>query len=230
MRCMSMVVVLVMSIGVSAATADAPPRHRGWYGVYGYDSALVIYDLNSDANARRYVAQSERLLGQQIAAQQMAALQGGIRNTIEASGQQRMQNILGQQQADHDWWLQTQQQQIAQRQAQAAQLALMKAAAEVNPPAAALELIRWPPALRNSRFAEQRATIEAPYRRGSNVPSAPLARDYRDMVDAVAQMRTILKGMADDVSPRDYRDATAFLDQLAAEARSHVDRTPAKPW
>jgi hypothetical protein len=228
MRRVNVIVVFAAWFAVSAATAAAQPcppycHHYGYYG-YDYNSALVIYDLTRAGGGRRRMAQCERLLGQRVAAQQMAATQSDIRNAIEADGQWRMQGIAGQQQANHEWWLQTQQQQVSQRQTQAAQLALLKAAADLSPAApAGSELIQWPSALRGSRFADQRARIEAPYHRGSRVPIAPTARDYEEMIIIAGQMKTILKAMGNNVSAQGYRDAEAFLDQLAAEARRNLD-------
>jgi hypothetical protein len=141
-----------------------------------------------------------------------------------------MQGILDQQQADRDWWMQAQQEQIAERRARAAQLALLHAAADLNSTPGASELIQWPPVLRGPRFAEQRARIEAPYRRGGKVPSAPTAKDYQDMIETTAQIKTTLKAMAADITAKDYLDATAFLDYLAAEARGHIQKAPAKSW
>jgi hypothetical protein len=220
------IVVLAAWFAMSAATAAAQPwpAHYHHYGYYGYDSALVIHDLGRAGGGRRRMAQWERLLGQQMAAQQMAARQTDIRAAIEADGQWRMQGIAGQQQANREWWLQTQQQQVSQRQAQAARLALMKAAADLSPAApAGPEVIQWPSALRGSRFADQRARIEAPYRRGSKVPSAPTTKDYEEMIIIAGQMKTLLKALGDNVSAQGYRDAEAFLDQLAAEARRNLD-------
>jgi len=231
MRCIGTIIVLALAwMGISAATAAAQAwpghaRHYGYYGGYGYNSAMVIYNLDGAGNARRYIAQSERLMGQQIAAQQMAVTQSGIRNAMEADARQRTQNILIQQQADRDWWFQTQQQQPAERQALAAQLSLIKEAEGFDSATPApLDLIEWSSVLRDPRFAEQRARIEAPYRRGSKVPSTPTAKDYQGMIEATRQMKTILKGLAADVSARDYLDAEAFLDQLAAEARGKLGK------
>jgi hypothetical protein len=166
------------------------------------------------------------LLGQQIAAQQMAAMQGGIRNSIELDAQRRAQYALDQQQADRDWWLQTQQQQVAQRQALTAQLALMKASA--NADSAALDVIQWPSLLRDPQFADHRARIEAPYRRASKVLATPTANDYRQMIETAGQMKSALKGMAANVSAQDYLSAEAFLDRLAAEARGKLGKTTPK--
>jgi len=226
----TIIVIAATWMAISAATAAAqawPGHHRyyGYYGGYGYNSAVVIYDLGSAGNARRYAAQSERLLGQQIAAQQMAATQSGIRNAMEADAQRRVQNAFLQQQADRDWWFQTQQQQVAQRQALAAQLALIKAAEGFDSATpAALDLIKWPSVLRDPQFAERRARIENPYRRGSKVPSTPTAKDCQEMIETAGQMKMILKGMAANISARDYLDAEAFLDQLAAEARGKLGK------
>lgn len=230
MRCSLIVVAVVALMGMSAEAlavegwaGRSRPHYYGWYGGYGYNSAFVIYDLSAAGNARRYVAQSERLLGQQIAAQQTATMQTSIRNTLEADAQRRYYDIRDQQQASRDWWLAAEQQQMAQRQARAAELAAAKAmASEGAAGSAAMDLIQWPFALRAPRFAEQRVQIEAPYRHGSKIPSTPTARDYQNMIEAAGQMKVTLKQMVRDVSAEDYLSAEAFLDQLTTEARGKI--------
>ena len=44
------------------------------------------------------------------------------------------------------------------------------------------------------------------------------------MIEAAGQMKTILNGMAADVSARDYLDAETSLDQLAADARDRLGK------
>jgi hypothetical protein len=214
-----------MSFGLSAATAAADPWHPHYYGYFGgcgYESAIVVYDLSRAGGARRYAAQ-ERLLGQQIAAQQLMVRQAGIRNSMQSAGEQRMQGIVDQQQADRQWWLQAQQEQIAERKASAAADANSSTAAES-------QLFQWPSVLRGPRFAEQRSRIEAPYRRGSKLPSVPTAKDYQDTIEATEQIRAILKSMAADVTPQDYLDATALLDYVAAQARMHIKDSAPRRW
>jgi hypothetical protein len=232
-RRLSASIVLAVSFGLSAATAAADPWHPHYYGYFGgcgYESAIVVYDLSRAGGARRYAAQ-ERLLGQQIAAQQLMVRQAGIRNSMQSAGEQRMQGIVDQQQADRQWWLQAQQEQIAERKARAAQLELVRAAADANSSTTgASQLFQWPAVLRDQRFAEHRSRIEAPYRRGSKLPSVPTAKDYQDTIEATVQIRATLKSMAADITAQDYLDATAFLDYVAAEARMHIKDSAPRRW
>ena len=224
MRRTCLIVVLAsMGTAFSAAPLAAqtwPGRHHyypGYYNGYGYGFGM-IYNLGGAGNTGRYIAASQRLASQQIAAQQAAAMQSSIRDAMTASALQRSTQIYDQQQTDRDWWLQIQQQQLAERQAQA------QLAAASNSPDAATNVIQWPSLLRRPQFAEQRKQIETPYRRGSKGLSTPSAGDYDDMIEAARQMKLILKGMTVGVSAQDYLDAQAFLDQLAAEARSRVEK------
>jgi hypothetical protein len=232
MRRVSLTVVL--TVACLAATAAALPAHSGpnhyrhYPGCYcGYDSG-VFYDLSAAGNASRYIAQSERLLGHQVAAQQAAATQSGIRYAMSAETQRRADQIYSQQQADRDWWLQVQQQQVAERR-QAAQLAaLMPSQTASSPPKVATDLIKWPSLLQAPQFADQRKRIEAPYRRKTKESSTPTAADYRDMIESVEQMRLILKGMTASITAQEYLDSQSFLDRLATQARQRLEKATAK--
>lgn len=83
-------------------------------------------------------------------------------------------------------------------------------------------VIPWPSALQDSRFATQRARIEAPYLRNLAGSAGPTNADYRDMIDAAEQMKVILWQITSDVSAQDSIVAEKFLDQLVIEARSQV--------
>jgi hypothetical protein len=126
MRRTCMIAVLTAAwMALSTATASAqmfPGRYRNnsSYDMDAYDAAVGINALNSANNAARSTAQAYQAWSQQ-SSQQMAATQSDIRSAMDAGAQQRAQNIYGQQQASRDWWFQTQQQQAAQRQAEAAQ-------------------------------------------------------------------------------------------------------------
>jgi hypothetical protein len=227
--------IVVLTVAWLAATATAIPAHScpnhyrycpGCY--YGYDSG-AIYDLSVAGNASRYIAQSERVLGQQIAAQQAAATQSGIRNAMSAETQRRADQIYNRQQANRDWWLEVQQQQVAERR-QAAQLAaLMPSQTASRTPKVATDLIKWPSLLQAPQFAERRRQIEAPYRRNAKGSSTPTAADYRDMIKSVEQMKLILKGMTASITAQEYLDSQSFLDRLAAQARQRLEKaTPKK--
>jgi hypothetical protein len=230
MRRIGLIVVLAaVGLGASASTLQAQwwGHHHyyypEYYGGWGYDVGL-IYALGG---GRRYYAQSQRLINEQIAAQQTAAMQRSIRYAMSAETERRSEQIFARQQADRDWWLLVQQQQIAERQ-QAAAVAAMTADSKPIPQAAT-DVINWPSRLQAEQFTEQRTQIEAPYRRSSKGLSTPTAADYKEIIKRVEQMKLILKEMTAKLMAQEYFDAQAFLDRLAGEARERAEKaTPTK--
>jgi len=211
----------------TAAFAQFWPTYSGYYGGWGG------YPYGTNATSR-YVAESDRMMGQAAAMRQSAAMQGDIRNTLSSQAEARSQAILDQQQSSRDWWFQVQQQQMAQRHATTQPTGYTTPVA-VEPPSpnvpqsvVATDVIKWLPVLCEPQFTEQRDRIEAPYRR---VPKGdPTVADYREMMDAAGQMKNILKRMTADISAQDYLNAQAFLDQLIGEARSRIEKAlPASP-
>ena len=89
----------------------------------------------------------------------------------------------------------------------------------LRPPAG---IIPWPPVLCDPRFAYQRATIEAPFRHSLQGQGNPAAEDYQGIIDAVEQMKAILRQITAEISVREGLSAERFLDQLAAEAREEA--------
>ena len=83
-------------------------------------------------------------------------------------------------------------------------------------------IIPWPPVLCDPRFAYERATVEAPFRRSLQGQGNPAAEDYQGIIDAVEQMKAILRQMTAEISVREGLSAERFLDQLAAEAREEA--------
>ena len=82
-------------------------------------------------------------------------------------------------------------------------------------------IIDWPLVLRDARFADQRARVEAPYRREPK--SVRTAADYSEMIDAAAQMREIVARHNAELPAYDALNAVRFLEQLAAEAHSRLE-------
>jgi hypothetical protein len=229
-------------------------RHYSSYDAYDYDAAVGAAALIGSNAAARGTAQAFQAWGQQPT--QMSATQGAIRGTIDADAQRRLQGDYGQQQANRDWWFQVQQQQVAERRTTTSSSPAVvdlspsvpsapspspsagDSASVYNAPASmgfestpyvppvTSSVIRWLPVLCAPQFDQQRAKIEAPYRRKTDGQrlSNPTPEDYRNMIEAAAKMKTILQGMKADVSPQDYIDAVAFLDQLSTEARSRVPK------
>jgi hypothetical protein len=83
-------------------------------------------------------------------------------------------------------------------------------------------LIPWPPVLCDRRFAEQRAKIEAPFRRSPGGQPKLSPADCQSMIDAIEQMEVILGQMTSETSVHDSFVAGKFLDQLATETRQQA--------
>ena len=225
-------VIAAIWIGMSAATASAQMFPRSRYGRSSYDdydsgalaaaAALSSADSAARTNAQAYQAWSQRAAG----------MESGIQSTMNAGDQQYAQNLHNRQQAGRDWWFQVDQQQVAQRQAQASRYGAMSAGFEsaeaANSPKANTDIIQWLPLLQAPQFAAQRTQIEAPYRRSSKGLSIPTADDYRKMVKAAEQMKAILKGMTANITAEDYFGSERFLDQLTAEARERLEQAAPK--
>ena len=230
-------VIAAIWIGMSAATVSAQmfPRSRYSRSSYdGYDDGALAAAaaLNSADNSARNNAQAYQAWSQQAASSQMSGMESGVRSEMDASSQQYTQSIYNRQQAGRDWWFQVDQQQVAQRQAQAARYAAMstgfESAEAANAPKAKTDIIKWPPLLQIPQFAAQRTQIEAPYRRGSKGLSTPTADDYRNMVKAAERMKAILKGMTAELTAEQYFDSEDFLNRLAAEARGRIEQAAPK--
>jgi hypothetical protein len=166
--------------------------------------------------------------------QQMMAMQTNIRNTLTSQADMRTAMINNQQQSNQDWWFQVQQQQLARQQARsrgssaaAAAMAESEAVAESpkteNNRNAEDSIIAWPPILQDENFAEQRAMVEAPYRREPKGKAVPTVEDYQNMIQAADQMKVILGNMTSVVTAQVYLHAEKFLDQLAAEAKQRIE-------
>jgi hypothetical protein len=224
-------------IGMSAATVSAQmfPRSRYNHSSYdGYDDGAIAagFALNSADNAARNASQSYQAWRQQATSSQMSGMESSIRNTMNAGDQQYAQSLYNRQQAGRDWWFQVEQQQAAQRQAQASRYAAMPTGFESAPassaPKVATDIIQWPLLLQAPQFAAQRAQIEAPYRRSSKGLSRPTAEDYQAMVKIAERMKETLKGMTANITAQEYFDTEAYLDQLAAEARKRLEEAAPK--
>ena len=219
----------LLSVAMPADAQLFSGRHAFGGGYGGGDYGAYPYSVPSGySNTSRMVMQADRSSGQRAMAAQSAAMQQGIRSTLSSQADARTQAIYSQRQQGRDWWFQTQQQQMAQRQSMGSRPGMSAAMANFEPEPAALssraatDVIKWPVVLQDERFAEQRAMIEAPYRR---VPKAnPTLTDYRDMVEGTEQMKAFLKQMLAEISAQEYLSAESFLNQLAGEARGRIEK------
>jgi hypothetical protein len=243
----TVVLSLATCLSVSAFTAmgQMHPGRHGYYGqrasggyggyddYYGGNDAWGAVASAMNTTSSRYAAQQDRMAGQAAADMQRGMMQSNIRNTLSTQAEMRTQNIIGQGEANRDWWFQVQQQQAAQRQSMAAAhapIAMMSAAgleAVSSPtpqPSAATDVIKWQSTLCEPRFSADRAKVEAPYRRAPKGKAAPTTADYQNMIDAAQHMKLLLGQMTADISAQDYLGAEKFLDQLAAEAHGRIEQ------
>jgi hypothetical protein len=235
---------------VSAQIFSGRRSNHASYDGFDYDSMVGLNALNSSSAATRDMAQAYQAWGQQ--ATQGSATQSGIRTALDTDAERRTQAIYGQQQANRDWWYQTERRQVAQRSSSAAQPQAVAvplpysvpssgagsdspytppasvAGFESAPAPVSSGIIKWPPVLSGPAFLRQRARIEDPYLRSVKGLSTPTPKDYRDMIETAERMKAMLKTVSDVISAQDYLSAVAFLDQLAAEARSRLEKTPPK--
>lgn len=207
------------------AVAQMGPAARYVYGGWGGNSS---YNTSRNIAAQQHAAAASRGF------QQTRYVQNTIRSATMGGGASTMPSA---EQAARDW-MYRQQSRVAPapRQSSNAPPPVSPGAMSPSPsyvastlqmqtaPPKADDLIKWPALLRNSRFAEQRATVEAPYRRPSSEDGGPTVDDFHKMVDATAEMKLILKGMANEIRASQYLDAEKFLDTLAAEAREWAKR------
>jgi hypothetical protein len=215
------------------------PFYFGWggypYGVYSqYDT------LSRLASDRRAQAEARAMAQNQ-------AVQQDIRSLLASGAQARNQTVPGQQ-STRDWWFEHQVQ-AAQRSRPPFQPAAAApgttpnefSPSAVQPPkpdqfgeamtwprivGRSAGIIKWPQVLEDPQFAAQRARVEAPYRNRTTA-GRPTVKDYQQMIDAAAQMKTILKGMAPAITPIQYQEAANFLDILAAEAHTRAEQKAA---
>jgi hypothetical protein len=212
--------LLLLSTFAQPALAQFGPVTWGNVGGYGGWGAYTD---------RQAMAQDARLASQSRTMGQNAVVQSGIRSTLEEQSQNRTQNYLNQRQEMKDWWFQNQQQQVAARQARAGTRSTMPASLVSFETPTDVEFIKWPTLLQDPIFTRQRARIEEPYLRN---PQGPSVQDYRNMVDAVAQM----KGLLDQKLAYGYGipaeqswEANKFLDQLGKEAATYAEQLEAAP-
>ena len=226
--------VLTM-IGLLAFGSSASAQFWPGYGSTGGYGAWGAYAAGREQAVTRNIHSQSQLAGQRAATQQSAAMQRGIRNTLSTQAQMRTQNIVGQQQSNRNMWFQVQQQQLAQRQSMSAgggstgmAVAAARMALKEQKPTtagAATDIIKWPPVLCEGRFAEQRALVEAPYRRDPKEKVIPTTADYENMIKAVKQMKILLDEMTSAISAQEYLHAEKFLDQLAAESQQRIEKS-----
>ncbi len=212
-----------------ADTATAQLGPGGYYGGgWGYNAGVSAYNTRANVAARQRAQSESRAMKQNLVMQQ------DIRGTLETQARGRIQGDLSRQQSTKDWWFQHQQQ-SARRAVQPRSLAGPASVGAAPPSFAAstlkstaaeqsTDIIKWPRILRNQRFAKQRARVEAPYLDRTPAAGRPTADDYREMIDAAAQMKTILKGLAYEISAGEFLEVEKFLDTLAAEAREGAKR------
>ncbi len=244
---MSLVLSGCCALGLMAGTGPAfgqvwrshgyPYGYGGWGDSSGW-ARLGSLSATSQYNTTRNIQAADKSAGQAIAAQQSAAMQSNIRNTMMTQAQSQTQNILSQQQANKNWWFQVEQQQAAQRRATSVRMPPMGAPATSFEPAPAVaassasaadtsakpadDVMQWPTALQDPRFAGLRGEVEAPYRRTPGKISYPTREEYLAMLPPIEQIRSLLGQMTSELTAREYLDAEKFLNLIAQQAQERA--------
>lgn len=200
------------------------------------------YGYNSTYNTQARIAAQRQAQSQSRAMSQNRVVQQGIRSTLSSQARAQSQRAINQQQGAKDMWFQQRQRQLAESKTPAryrpAPVASGVPSASFTPATATLqptepqpstEIIKWLPLLKDPRFAKQRARVEAPYLERAAGRGDVTVAEYREMIDATVQMKTILKQMANEISAADYLAAEKFLDTLAAEASQRAEKKAASP-
>jgi hypothetical protein len=193
---------------------------NGWG--YGWGWGGVVYPLGQDALATRYIAGESQIAGAAIAAQQTAATQDSIRNTLAADAMRRANAIVSQQESNSDLVTQSQMQQAAARQILA--MRYISTAEPMQEKPAALDIYQWPQALQSSQFTADRTEAETPRRRAAEDGRSLSIKDYRDILTAVARLRATLSGVTARITYDEYIEAKDYLDQMAADARANIEK------
>lgn len=225
-------------IWMSALSTMAHAQFWPGYGRSGGYGAWGAYSSGRQQAATASIAGQRQRTGQKLAAQQSTSMHRNIQNTLNSQAVMRTQNINNQQQSNSDWWFGVQQQQLAQRRSMPAggggSTGMAVAAARIatkgqdsTASSAATDIIKWPAVLRNARFSQQRALVEAPYRREPKGKVIPAVADYENMIMAVKQMKILLGEMTSSISAQEYLHAEKFLGQLADEANQRIEKDDA---
>lgn len=229
----TLVIAVLTVIWLSALSTMAHAQFWPGYGRTGGYGAWGAYAAGREQAVTASIAGQRQLAGQKAAMQQSASMQRNIQNTLSSQAVMRTQNIVNQQQSNRDWWFGVQQQQLAQRQSMPAggstgmAVAAARIATKGQEPiasSAATDIIKWPSVLCEERFSQQRALVEAPYRREPKGKVIPTVADYENMIKAVKQMKILLGEVTSQISAQEYLHAEKFLDQLADEARQRIEK------
>jgi hypothetical protein len=230
-RLIVLAILLMVGVGCLAGSASAQFYPGYGYGGSGWDGSAAL--LGADSRQAQVIQSraESRLAGQQLAAQQNAVVQSGIRNTLSSQAQGRDAAIQAQQQANQDWWFQHQQQQMAQRPPADRAASAMppqdwgSLAPPSPPPPASMDLIKWPTLLQAPCFAADREKIEAPYRRTPPEGWDKISTDdYRQIAAAVEDMKALLQWRSSEgVDTSAFTVAKNFLIQMGDELAKRIN-------
>ncbi len=227
--------VAVATLGTSAYAQFAPygSYYSGW-GAYPLPDGGVSYS--------RRVAQQNQASAQQRAFQAQASLERNINTTLGSQAQQRTSLATQQQASNEQFWvnqLQRQQAQFAARpqlpntaiptppaQPQPIPETIPDESVEVQTPQGA---VQWPTLLMDVRFSQYRAKVDQLVEKGVPQSAATKSRYFRQVYDAVQEMKETLKKMAPEVNAAEYMLVEKFLDDLTDKARLELDPTKDTP-
>jgi hypothetical protein len=101
-------------------------------------------------------------------------------------------------------------------------MAMVTPTREASQPAATREIMLWPTLLKEQRFNDDRADVEAPFRRAYADGKPLTIADYQGIIKSVEKMKATVKGMESQIVEPEYTAVEKFLDDLIADAQKRI--------
>ena len=236
LRCCAWVFVLPAAILAVDIEARAQFGPGGRYGP-GWGAWPGMVAEQSTANVRNLAGAAHRQ-SRSIAAAQSQRTQQSIQNTLLSQAQQQTRQIQQSTQSFEDLRMATLTQQSRGRAGSlpaglpvaapglpaAGTSAEMASSKLTVSPHARTDLIQWPRVLQDPRFDEDRAKIEAPFRRSQEQGTPIPAAEYQQIIAAATDMKLTLRQLASELRGDILLANEQFLDRLIAEAQERIEQ------
>jgi hypothetical protein len=174
--------------------------------------------------AQQQVYQQNRQMQMTSTMARSAAWQG-INRTMQGEALSRPASVPDSGQVARDWMFQNTASSRPQRRSMtlpSAEMAVVTPSRESAKAAAPKELILWPTLLKEQRFDENRADVEAPFRRAYADGKPLTVEDYQTIIKTVEKMKATVKSLESQLVETEYNSVDKYLDDLIADAQKRI--------
>jgi hypothetical protein len=84
------------------------------------------------------------------------------------------------------------------------------------------EIMLWPTLLKDRRFQEDRADVEAPFRRAAADGKPLTIEDYKGIIKSVDSIKGTVKSMESQIVETEYESVQKYLDDLITDAQKRI--------